>query len=232
MARLSIMQKFARWHIWLGWLVGVPILMWTLTGLTMVMKPIEEVRGEHLRAEAPLVDPRGLVLPQDTRGQVRSIELVQQVDGPAWIVTEPGGAAFRYSASDGVVLPPLLEDEARRVAEAAYSGPGAFESATYFPADVSPLDLRAPFDAWQAHFSDGTNIYMRASTGEVVALRTGWWRLFDFMWGLHIMDLEQREDSSHPILIAFAALGVAGSLLGCVLMFRRRKARVKGSLAP
>ena len=39
------------------------------------------------------------------------------------------------------------------------------------------------------------------------------------------MDLETREDTSHPVLILFAALGVIGALLGCVLMFRRRKAR-------
>ena len=41
------------------------------------------------------------------------------------------------------------------------------------------------------------------------------------------MDLEAREDTSHPILIAFAALSLIGSLVGCVLLFRRRKARIK-----
>jgi hypothetical protein len=50
------------------------------------------------------------------------------------------------------------------------------------------------------------------------------------MWGLHIMDLQEREDTSHPILIIFAALGVVGSLLGCILMFRRRKARARARL--
>ena len=30
------MQSLAKWHVWLGWLVGVPILMWTVTGLVMV----------------------------------------------------------------------------------------------------------------------------------------------------------------------------------------------------
>ena len=39
------------------------------------------------------------------------------------------------------------------------------------------------------------------------------------------MDLQTREDTSHPILILFAILGVLASLLGFVLMFRRRKAR-------
>lgn len=227
MARPTLMLKLARWHIWLGWLVGVPVLMWTVTGLVMTLYPIEDVRGEHLRAEAPLIDPRGLVFPADSLNEAREISLVQQVDGPAWLVTEADGRRYRYSARNGEVLPPLIESEARRVAEAAYAGDGTLESVTYFPADVSPKDLRALFDAWQAHFSDGTNIYMRSSTGELVAVRTGWWRIYDFMWGLHIMDLETREDTSHPVLTIFAALSVIGALLGCVLMFRRRKAKLR-----
>ncbi|TIX50411.1 PepSY domain-containing protein [Alteraurantiacibacter aquimixticola] len=227
MARLRIMQRFAKWHIWLGWLVGVPVLMWTLTGLVMTLKPIEEVRGEHLRAEAPVIETTELVFPTEKIGPAASVELIAQVDGPAWIVTEPDGGRFRYSARDGSLIPPLIEDEARRIADAAYAGDGTLESVTYFPEDISPTDLRAPFAAWQAHYSDGTNLYMRAATGEVVAVRSSWWRVFDLMWGLHIMDLETREDTSHPILILFAALGVIGSLLGCILMFRRRKARVK-----
>lgn len=221
-----IMQLFARWHIWLGWLVGVPILGWTVTGLVMALYPIEDVRGEHLRAEVAVVDTAGLIFP-DRLGPVTEAKLIAQLDGPAWIVTEPDGGRYRYSARDGSLIPPLIEDEARRVALAAWTGNAALESVTYFPGDISPPDLRAPFAAWQAHFADGSNLYMRADTGEVLAVRTGWWRVYDFMWGLHIMDLQTREDTSHPILLIFAALAVLGSLLGCALLFRRRKARIR-----
>ena len=37
--------------------------------------------------------------------------------------------------------------------------------------------------------------------------------------------------NSHPILILFAAISLAGALIGCVLMFRRRKARVTAPVA-
>ena len=56
-AKQKMMRRFAKWHIWLGWLAGLPLVMWTFTGLIMVARPIEEVRGNHLRtdkAEAPL----------------------------------------------------------------------------------------------------------------------------------------------------------------------------------
>ena len=63
----------------------------------------------------------------------------------------------------------------------------------------------------------------------MVALRTGQWRLYDAMWGLHIMDLQTRDNTHHPILILFATLATIGALLGCVLLFRRRTAKVRAS---
>ena len=222
--RARIMRQLARWHIWLGWLVGLPILMWTVTGLVMVARPIEEVRGEHLRAAAAPVAPGRLVLPRLT-APVEAVELVDQPAGPAWIVTEAAGGRYRYSALEGGVIAPVTRDEARRIAERTFAGEAPLEAITYFPADAAPGDLRRPVASWQARFADGTHLYIEDATGEVLALRTPFWRLFDFMWGLHIMDLETREDTHHPVLVIFAGLSAIGALLGCILLFRRRKAR-------
>ena len=60
------MRRLARWHIWLGWLIGLPLVMWTVTGLVMVARPIETVRGTHLRADTSQIDkslPAQLALP-------------------------------------------------------------------------------------------------------------------------------------------------------------------------
>lgn len=225
LSRPHVMQLLARWHIWLGWLVGVPILMWTVTGLVMVLYPLADVRGEALRAGAPVFATKDLVFPTERIGAITHAELTMQADGPVWIVTEPGGGRYRYSARDGSLVPPVIASEAQRIAAAAWAGDAALEGVTYFPADAAPDDLRSPINSWQAHFADGTNLYIRADTGEIIATRTGWWRIYDTMWGLHIMDLQTRENTSHPILILFAALAVLSALLGCTLMFRRRRAR-------
>ena len=47
----AVRSRLRRWHVWLGWVVGLPILFWVVSGLVMVIKPIEEVRGEQLLAE-------------------------------------------------------------------------------------------------------------------------------------------------------------------------------------
>ena len=74
--------------------------------------------------------------------------------------------------------------------------------------------------------SDGTNIYVDAQTGAIVAVRTRWWRIFDWMRGLHIMSLKGREDTNHPLLIGFGGLALLTVLLALVLLplsSRRRR---------
>ena len=92
------MLNFARWHIWLGWLVGIPTLMWMVTGLYMAAKPIEEVRGNHLRVEQA-VQP--LVLPGSALASaefpIREMRAVMQ-DGRAMaILTGMDGSAHAGS---------------------------------------------------------------------------------------------------------------------------------------
>jgi uncharacterized iron-regulated membrane protein len=226
MARQRMMQRLARWHIWLGWVIGLPILMWTITGLVMVARPIEDIRGEPLKAAQPAIDPAGLVFPS-VGEPIREAKLVPQSGGPVWIVTAVDGRQWRYSATRGTSIPPVVKDEARRLAEAAYAGAARLEKVTYFPAEEEPLDLRSGRASWQARFADGTNVYIDDATGETLAFRTDGWRLYDFMWGLHIMDPITREDTHNPFVIVFAAVAIAGALIGCILLFRRRKARVK-----
>lgn len=222
-----MMQRFARWHIWLGWVVALPILMWAVTGLVMVARPIEEVRGESLRAEPAAIDPAKVVFPANIGDPIREARLVMQPGGPAWLVVAADGRQWRYSATTGAALSPLVADEARALAEAAYAGDARAQRLTYFAPGEAPLDARASGAVWQARFADGTNVYLDDATGEVLALRTSSWRLYDFMYGLHVMDPATHEDAHNPFTIAFAAAALVGALLGSVLLFRRRKARVQ-----
>ena len=226
MARRSWMQRLARWHIWLGWIVGLPILMWTATGLFMVLRPIEEVRGNDRRIEHPA---RPISVSLDAGAAptlLREGRLVEQRGRSVLIATFMDGTVQRIDlqAPGQRALPPVDETEARRAVAFAVRGGKAVRDARLFPADRAPLDFRKPMAAWQVTLADDTHVYVGRDTGEIEAIRTRWWRWFDFMWGLHILDPQDREDSSHPLLIVLAALSVVGSVMGCILLLRRRKA--------
>jgi hypothetical protein len=226
MANQPLMLRFARWHIWLGWLVGLPILLWTVTGLIMIARPLEEVRGDDLRAQAAPLAIGDYAMP-DFGEPVSELQLVQQATGPVWIVTTADGARRRYFAPDATLLPPVIESEARQIADYVYAGSARLQTVAYIPYDEVPIELRRPVNAWRLGYSDGTNLYLEASTGQLLAVRTPWWRVYDFAWGLHIMDPQTREDSHHPLILVFTVPSVIGATLGCVLLFRRRKARAR-----
>jgi hypothetical protein len=221
------MLRFAQWHIWLGWLVGVPVVLWTATGLFMVIKPIGEVRGEHLHIEAP---SQALVLPGSDiateEAQLKAMRVTMQDGRAVAILTTLDGVTSRVDMESGQSLPRLTASAARALVERRIVGGDEVEAVTLFEAEDVPFDFRRPMPVWQVALADGTHVYVGRDTGEIEAVRTRWWRWFDFAWGLHIMDLQTREDTSHPILIGFAGLSLIGAVLGCILMFRRRRARV------
>lgn len=215
--------KLMRWHVWLGWLIGVPIIIWTASGLLMVAQPIETVRGNHLRSETLMLDPIRAVAPRLEGRQAKGLTLQQNSAGPFWVITYADGGKRRADALTGALLPRVSGAEANALARAARSDKAAIRSVTLFAADQAPGDQRSGRPSWQVVFDDDARFYIDADTGELIAVRTQFWRAFDFMWGLHIMDLQDREDTSHPILIGSAAIALLGSILGFVMLFTRRR---------
>ncbi len=215
-----------RWHVWLGWLVGVPLLLWTVSGLFMASFPIESVRGEHLKAEPTALPAFRPVAPILQGRPVQMLTLGQQAGIPVWVIKYEDGGERRADARTGALLPAVNAPEAGLIARAAFAGDAPLQGVTHYSAENAPLELRRPRPSWQARFADDTHIYIDAETGAVLATRSALWRAFDFMWGLHIMDLQTREDTHHPILIGFAAFAALSVLIGiCLLPLRRAKGR-------
>ena len=85
---MRLRSTLRRWHSWLGWLIGLPLLCWTLSGVIMVWKPIEEVRGAGLLRPLPPVRLTTPVVPPKTSRKVatcfaegRSVDMEDLLDG-------------------------------------------------------------------------------------------------------------------------------------------------------
>jgi uncharacterized iron-regulated membrane protein len=212
-------RRLRRWHIWLGWIVGLPFLAWTVSGLVMVARPIETVRGEGLIAEAPAL-PAGFVPVAPAIGPrpLASLRLEGRSDGPRWLLKYADGATRLADASSGRLLPMLAAADAARIVEARYTGKARILAVDRTSAKAPPLELRRKVAAWRVTMSDGTRFYLDSATGEILARRTRWWRFYDLMWGIHIMDLETREDAHNPLLIGFGIVALLTTSLALVML--------------
>ncbi len=225
----ALRSKLRRWHIWLGWIVGLPILFWVVSGLVMVVRPIEEVRGAHLLSDpGPVRLTSAPVAPNVTGVPIVSLTLKQNAAGPRWIAALEDGAAKAADPATGRWLPEVSALAATREVLARYTGKADVASVSRTDPEHPPLDLRRPIAAWQVKMDDGTHFYVDAGSGEIVATRTRFWRFYDWMWGLHIMDLKTREDTHNPLIIGFAVVALVTTLLALVMLpltIRRAKRR-------
>ena len=229
---MNIRAKLRRWHMWLGWLVGLPVLFWTVSGFVMVARPIEEVRGTALlRPLPPLVLAAPAVAPSLAGLPVSSLTLEPRASGPRWVIHlagEPERSRLADPAT-GRLLGLYGAAEAQREVTSRYSGKARVAAVNRVDPANPPIDLRRALEGWQVRMTDGTHFYVDAGSGEIVARRTRFWRVYDFMWGLHIMDLQGRKQTHNPWVVTFSLLTLVMVLMALVLLplATRKGSRIK-----
>ena len=215
----AVRTRLRRWHVWLGWLIAIPMLFWTVSGLVMVARPIGEVRGEDLIAPPPPIALSGKLTPPRIEGRaVKSLKLEARAGGPRWQIDFFDGEKRLADPATGRLLPKLGAADAAAEVTARYTGTARLVETGRIGADAPPLELRRAMNGWRVAMDDGTHFYVDGGSGEIVARRTRWWRFYDFMWGLHIMDLQGREETNNPWVVTFAALALAMVLLALTLL--------------
>jgi hypothetical protein len=124
----------------------------------------------------------------------------------------------------------------RALATAYYAGDGVVANAELIRDDAAiPGEIRgrhAPL--WRVDFDDGlaTTLYVDPVGGQLVTRRHRFWRWFDFLWSLHIMDYRGREDVNNALLRFTTPLALTTVTFGLWVAFfsfgflqRRRSAR-------
>ena len=69
------------------------------------------------------------------------------------------------------------------------------------------------------------NVYVDPFSKKIVAIRSTQWRIWDFMWGIHIMDWNERDNISNIFLKIFSILALASALSGIYLFFNSSNRR-------
>lgn len=228
-------------HRWLSAIALVQLAIWATSGFFFAVVPEKTLKGAPIAGAhvAPistneaLVSPAAIARKLAPLGHVDRIELVGTPDGPFYRA-KVGDRRFRFDARTGDERP---VDEAEARAVASRDQPGSPKALSLSRIERDPhIEYRGkPLPAWRVLLDDGagTAVYVDAVTGEVTARRNDVWRVYDFLWGLHLMDYGQRETRSHPLLAGAAFLGVltviSGATLWAVRLYRRLRRRKAGA---
>ena len=71
--------------------------------------------------------------------------------------------------------------------------------------------------------TDNSNVYVDVMSGKIVAIRSDSWRVWDFLWGAHIIDYRERDNINNILLKIFSVLALLSSLSGIALFFNTFK---------
>ena len=194
----------------------------------MSFLPIDRVHGDHLvERKATTVLPRDLPFAPPSAIVAKTAAPIEAITYRMWlgravaeVVTADGTRLV--DARTGAALPAPTARQAEALARAAWRG-SAQPKATVERIERASPEYRGALPAWRVAFADpdSTRVFIAADTGRIAAVRTGTWRLYDFFWGLHIMDWKNHEDFNTPWLLAFAIGGLALWAGGAVLLYMR-----------
>ena len=216
-------------HKWLGLFIGLQVVIWSLSGLYMTAVHIDIIHGDHLVRTVP---PQGAAAVElrdplaAAGGQAQGVRLAWVRNQPVYVVKGDAGEKA-VDARSGRPMPPPTAAEIRAIAAATYTGDEPIASAALInqlPGEIrgrKPPLWRVEFDQWNK-----PTLYFSPLTGELVTRRHELWRIFDFVWMLHIMDYDERENVNNVLLRAFTWGAVLMALSGAWLLlfaFPRKK---------
>ena len=194
----------------------------------MSFLPIEKVRGEHLVDRAAVnpmpkamrfADPARVLASTET--PVEAITFRMLGNRPVAELNTTKGTRL-FDAETGAAIGPVNADQAATIALAAWRG-ATKPSTTTMRVTEESSEYRGDLPAWRVALADPDNtaVYVVAGNGRISAVRTGTWRLYDFFWGLHIMDWKSHENFNTPWMLAAAIFALSTVLFGVALLVHR-----------
>ena len=210
-------------HKWLGLFIGLQVVIWSLSGLYMTVVHIDTIHGDHLIRERPSVSAEAAALADPlavaSANQAASFRLAWVRDQPVYVLKTGAGEKV-VDATSGNPVALLTEAEIRTIAMSTYTGSEAIASAALITEIPGEIRGRKP-PLWRVEFANWNKptLYLSPSTGELLSRRHELWRIFDFVWMLHIMDYDERENVNNSLLRIFTWGAVLMASSGIWLLF-------------
>ena len=206
-------------HKYLSFFISLQLFLWTISGIYFAFNKIELVRGEQYRVTESF--PVNFNEVKFSRSDVQQVKAINRLGEIIFVVS--GSKSTEYLDSFGAPVNKLNKSEVFEIVSS---------SSTLEPIDLEEITESSKGSEFRGRdlplykvtsLNDKDkkiNLYLNVFSGEITAVRSLQWRIWDLMWGFHIMDWQTRDKINNIFLQIFSILALVSSISGIMLFFR------------
>ena len=206
-------------HKYLSFFISLQLFLWTISGIYFAFNKIELVRGEQYRLTESF--PVNFNEVNFSRSDVYQIKAIKRLDEIIFVVNASKG--IEYLNALGTPVSKLSKSEVFEIVSS---------SSTLEPIDLEEISESSKGSEFRGRnlplykvtsLNDKDkkiNLYLNVFSGEITAVRSLQWRIWDLMWGFHIMDWQTRDKINNIFLKIFSILALVSSISGILLFFK------------
>ena len=206
-------------HKYLSFFISLQLFLWTISGIYFAFNKIELVRGEQYRLTESF--PVNFNEVKFSRSDVKQVKAINRLGEIIFVVS--GSKGNEYLDSFGTPVNKLNKSEIFEIVSS---------SSTLKPIDLEEITESSKGSEFRGRnlplykvtsLNDKNkkiNLYLNVFSGEITAVRSLQWRIWDLMWGFHIMDWQTRDKINNIFLQIFSILALVSSISGIMLFFR------------
>ena len=206
-------------HKYLSFFISVQLFLWTVSGIYFAFNKIELVRGEQYRLRESF--PINFNEVKFSRSDIQQVKAINRLGEIIFVVS--GSRGTEYLDSFGTPVNKLNKSEIFEIVSS---------SSTLKPIDLEEITESSKGSEFRGRnlplykvtsLNDKDkkiNLYLNVFSGEITAIRSLQWRIWDLMWGFHIMDWQTRDKINNIFLKIFSILALVSSISGILLFFK------------
>ncbi len=206
-------------HKYLSFFISVQLFLWTVSGIYFAFNKIELVRGEQYRLTESF--PINFDEVKFSRSDVQHVKAINRLDEVIFVLR--GSNGIEYLDAFGTPVNKLNKSEIFEIVSS---------SSTLKSIDLEEITESSRGSEFRGRdlplykvtsLNDKDkkiNLYLNVFSGEITAVRSLQWRIWDLMWGFHIMDWQTRDKINNIFLQIFSILALVSSISGIMLFFK------------
>ena len=207
-------------HKYLSLFISLQLLLWTASGIYFAYNKIENVRGEQYREQTSFSVDLGKI--NFEVEDISTLSFANRLNERVVVIRDTQGK--KYFDFDGNLIDKISFEEALKVVKTKTNlSPLSVEEVTEPKkrAEYRGRDLPIYRVVSTNKQNEEINVYVNPYSGDISAVRSTQWRIWDLLWGFHIMDWQDRDNIGNIFLKIFSVLALLSAITGIVLFFKK-----------